>query len=137
MAEAEERGAFKYLRQAYLDAPSEDFSIRAACSLMLLQQDFPDSWKKGTVLFQSLEMSKARWTPEIIKERFIDRKKERRLLSKPGLWAWHFTEARYVQRLTLDVGCCPVARNTSGLQARNTVYWDCRSSRIALFGKLP
>jgi putative component of membrane protein insertase Oxa1/YidC/SpoIIIJ protein YidD len=82
--------AFKLFRQAYLETTSQDLFLHAGCSLDLLIRNFPNIGKSDTVFFQSLETSRALWTPELVKECTLEQNPGSGLLSKPGQWVVAF-----------------------------------------------
>ena len=86
--------AFVFLSQAYSEAGDLELSLRVGCSLDLLRKDFPNLGKKNYAFFQTLEASRALWTPEVIKECSVNPKSDRGFLSKPGEWVVAFYRAQ-------------------------------------------
>jgi putative component of membrane protein insertase Oxa1/YidC/SpoIIIJ protein YidD len=78
--------AYPLLRQAFLEAPSQDLFARAGCSLDLLQEEVPTLGKNDPAVFQSLETSRALWTREVRQECALPRERGTSLTAMPAQW---------------------------------------------------
>ena len=78
--------AYPLLRQAFLEAPSQDLFARVGCSLNLLRAEVPTLGESDTAVFQALETSRPLWTPEVRQECALPRGEGVSLKAKPAEW---------------------------------------------------
>lgn len=103
--------AFDLLRQAFLEARSQDLFLRAGCSLRALLDDFPNIGKTDPSIFQSLETCRPLWTRELRDECASPLGPKRRdpLFAKPGRWAVSFYRSQIAPaigaRCSLEPSC--------------------------------